>query len=199
MALTVASLRIGIGKVRNTLESEHLALSELDGRLGDGDLGLTLLKAFRQLDETAPTLEDDLGRAFGRCAMDVAKVASSSFGTLLATSFMAAAKGVKGQTEVPWSALSTMLDDALAAMMARGKAQLGEKTVLDAVASCAQAVKGIEDPAEQRTKAIEAVDAALQEFRDRPCMVGRARIFGDKTVGMDDPGMVAFRTMLGAL
>jgi dihydroxyacetone kinase-like protein len=199
MALTVQSLRTGIGKVRAVLETEYVALSELDGTLGDGDLGLTLVKAFRQLDDVAPSLEDDLGRAFGRCAMEVTKVASSSFGTLLATSLLAAGKRVKGQTSLPWSGLSTMLEDALAAMMARGKANLGEKTVLDAVAACANAVKGIDDPAEQRAKAVEAVDAALHEFHGRRCMVGRARIFGDKTVGMDDPGMVAFRTMLRAL
>jgi dihydroxyacetone kinase-like protein len=199
MALTVQSLRTGIGKVRAVLETEYVALSELDGTLGDGDLGLTLVKAFRQLDDVAPSLEDDLGRAFGRCAMEVTKVASSSFGTLLATSLLAAGKRVKGQTSLPWSGLSTMLEDALAAMMARGKANLGEKTVLDAVAACANAVKGIDDPAEQRAKAVEAVDAALREFHGRPCMVGRARIFGDKTIGMDDPGMVAFLTMLRAL
>jgi dihydroxyacetone kinase-like protein len=199
MALTVQSLRTGIGKVRAVLETEYVALSELDGKLGDGDLGLTLVKAFRQLDDVAPSLEDDLGRAFGRCAMEVTKVASSSFGTLLATSLMAAGKRVKGQTSLPWSELSMLLDDALAAMMARGKANLGEKTVLDAVAACANAVKGIDDPAEQRAKAVEAVDAALREFHGRPCMVGRARIFGDKTIGMDDPGMVAFLTMLREL
>ena len=131
--------------------------------------------------------------------MDVTKVASSSFGTLLATALLAAAKASKGRTELPWSELSKLLDDALAAMMARGKANLGEKTVLDALAACANAVRGIDDPAAQRARAVAAVDAALREFRDRPCMVGRARIFGDKTIGMDDPGMVAFRTMLGAL
>ena len=199
MALTVQSLRAGIGKVRAVLETEYVALSELDGKLGDGDLGLTLVKAFRQLEESGPTLEADLGRAFGRCAMEVTKVASSSFGTLLATSLLAAAKATKGRTELPWSELSVLLDEALAAMMARGKANLGEKTVLDAVAACADAVKGVDDPVEQRAKAVVAVDAALREFRGRPCLVGRARIFGDKTIGMDDPGMVAFRTILGAL
>ena len=199
MALTVQSLRAGIGKVRAVLETEYVALSELDGKLGDGDLGATLVKAFRQLEESAPALEADLGRALGRCAMDVTKVASSSFGTLLATALMAAAKATKGRTELPWSELSVLLDDALAAMMARGKANLGEKTVLDTVAACANAVKGVDDPAEQRVRAVAAVDAALREFRGRPCMIGRARIFGDRTIGMDDPGMVAFRTMLNAL
>ena len=48
-------------------------------------------------------------------------------------------------------------------------------------------------------RVVAAVDAALREFHRRPCLVGRARMFGDKTIGMDDPGMVAFRIMLGAL
>jgi dihydroxyacetone kinase-like protein len=129
----------------------------------------------------------------------VTKVASSSFGTLLATALMSAGKRAKGRTSLPWAELSVLLDDAVTAMMARGKANLGEKTVLDAVVACAQAVKGIDEPAEQRVRAVEAVDGALREFRDRPCMVGRARIFGDKTIGMDDPGMVAFQKMLHAL
>lgn len=199
MALTLASLQAGIGPMRRAIEAEHLALSELDGRLGDGDLGLTLVKAFRQLDEMAPTLDPDLGLALGRCAMGVSKVASSSFGTLLATSLMAAGKGVKGETAVPWTRLAPMLDAALAAMMARGKAQLGDKTLLDSVSACARAVEGLDDPALQRAKAVEAADAALREFRGRPCKVGRAGIFGDKTIGMDDPGMVAFSTLLRAL
>lgn len=199
MTLTVASLRLGIAGIRRAMEDEHLMLSELDGRLGDGDLGLTLVKAFRQLDELAPALEADLGLALGRCAMGVSKVASSSFGTLLATSLMAAGKGVKGETELPWSHLASMLDAALAAMMARGKAELGDKTLLDAVAACARAVDGIDDPAVQRARAVEAVDAALRSFRDRPCRIGRAGIFGERTIGMDDPGMVAFGTMLKAL
>lgn len=199
MALTVDSLRAGIGKVRAVLETEYVTLSELDGRLGDGDLGLTLVKAFRQLEEAAPALEDDLGRALGRCAMEVTKVASSSFGTLLATALMSAGKRAKGRTSLPWAEMSVLLEDAVTAMMARGKANLGEKTVLDAVVACARAVEGIDEPAEQRVRAVEAVDGALRKFRQRPCMVGRARIFGDKTIGMDDPGMVAFQKMLHAL
>lgn len=197
--LATASLKTGIARVRVALEDNYVSLSELDGQLGDGDLGLTLLKAFRQMDEIAPSLDDDLGRALGRCAVEVTKVASSSFGTLLATALMAAGKRVKGATAVPWSDLSPMLDEALTAMMSRGKSQLGEKTVLDAVSSCAKAIHGIDDPSVQHAAATEAVAATMAEFRGRPCLAGRARIFGDKSVGMDDPGMAAFTLMLTAV
>jgi len=106
---------------------------------------------------------------------------------------------VKGRTEMPWSELSALLGDALAAMMARGKAELGDKTVLDPLAASAAAIAGVDDPAAQHAKALAAVDQVLAEFRGRPCKIGRARIFGDKSVGIDDPGMVGFRAMLAAL
>jgi phosphoenolpyruvate---glycerone phosphotransferase subunit DhaL len=199
MGLTIAVLSAGVAKIRMELERDHELLTEADSRLGDGDLGITLLKAFRQLDEVAPSLASDLGQAFARCATEVSKVASSSFGTLIATAFIASAKRLKGRSEMPWEELSALLDDALTAMKARGKAELGDKTVLDALAPSARAVAGCDDPVRQLADARVAVDTALNEFRDRPCRIGRARIFGDKSIGMDDAGMVAFRFMLSAL
>lgn len=41
--------------------------------------------------------------------------------------------------------------------------------------------------------------AALDDFRDKPCKIGRARIFAERTIGMDDPGMVAFQVMLDGI
>lgn len=199
MEFTISALRTGTAKIRSALERDHDALTEIDGRLGDGDLGITLLKAFRQLDSMAPSLDADLGQALARCAVEVSKVASSSFGTLIATAFLAASKRLKGRVEMPWGELSALLGDALHAMKTRGKAELGDKTVLDALAASAQAVAGTDDPGRQLSEACTAVDATLSAFRDRPCRIGRARIFGDKSIGVDDPGMVAFRFMLSAL
>lgn len=199
MALTVESLKEGIGRILAEIESEHEGLTELDGKLGDGDLGITLLKAFRELDQMKASLPADLGQALMQCASAVARVSSSSFGTLLATGLMAVARETKGAESVEWSNLSSYLDKAVAAMSARGKASLGDKTVLDAVAAASAAAAALNDPAEIRSKALAGVDAALDEFRGKPNKVGRARIFAERTVGLDDPGMVAFRVMLAAL
>jgi dihydroxyacetone kinase-like protein len=84
-------------------------------------------------------------------------------------------------------------------MSARGKASLGDKTVLDAVSAAASVSAGLDDPAEIRSRVLPAVDAALDEFRGKPSKIGRARIFADRSIGLDDPGMVAFKVMLGAL
>ena len=112
---------------------------------------------------------------------------------------MAAAKLTKGRTEAAWSEVPGFLDKAVEAMMARGKASLGDKTVMDAVAGAAKAGDGKDDPAVLLAALRQGTDAALADFRDRPNKIGRARIFAERTVGMDDPGMVAFKVMIDAV
>lgn len=170
-------------------------LTEPDGRIGDGDLGITLLKAFRERDRTAPDLPDDVGQAFMAMASAVARASGSSFGTLLATSLMSAARATRGETAVDWARVPALMDAAGAAMAARSKASLGDKTVLDALDSAARAAEAAATPAEMAEAAHAGILAALDSFRDRLARMGRARIFGHRTVGIDDPGMVALREM----
>ena len=195
----MAALRQAIGGVLAELEVSHAMLTELDAKIGDGDLGVTLLKAFRELDRLKDGFPEDLGAALMQAAAAVMKVSSSSFGTLFASGLMATAKTTKGKTSVPLTALPSLLDGVVQAMMARGKASLGDKTVLDALDAGSRAMEGQTEPVAMREAAARAVDAALDTFRDKPNKVGRARIFGDKTEGLDDPGMVAVKVMIAGL
>lgn len=199
MAMTTASLRYAIGRNLAALENQADDLTSLDGQIGDGDLGITLLKAFRELDRIKETLPDDVGMALMQCAAAVSRVSSSSFGTLLATCLMTVAKQTKGRTASEWSEISGFLDKSVDAMIVRGKASLGDKTVMDAVKAVSVATEGKNDPVALVTAAKDGVDDALAAFRDKPNKVGRARIFAERTIGMDDPGMVAFKVMVEAL
>ena len=84
-------------------------------------------------------------------------------------------------------------------MIARGRGELGAKSVLDSLDAIARATEGLADPAAILAAADRAADAALDEFRDKPNRLGRARMFGDKSVGIDDPGMLAVRRLLDGL
>lgn len=199
MGFSTAHLRRAIAALRQKLEAEQSALNALDGQIGDGDLGITLVKAARALDELAPSLPPDLGAAFQQSAQAVMKVSSSSFGTLFASTLLAASKTLKGRSEAPWSEIPGLLRLAADTVAARGKASLGDKTVLDALDAAASATAGVDHPATLLAAARAATAQTLDAFRNRPCRIGRARIFGDKTVGLDDPGMKAFAVMLAAL
>jgi len=203
MALTTGVLADGVARIAAHMETVAEELNALDGQLGDGDLGVTMQRGGRELVKVLPTLPDDVGMALLACAQAVTRVSGSSYGTLLATGLMTAAKATRGRTEVPWSELSDLLRGALAAMMVRGKASLGDKTVLDVLDATARAVDGVAvdgvAAGEMLAAAGRAVDATMTRMRDQQARVGRARIFAERSVGLDDPGMRAFREMLRGL
>jgi dihydroxyacetone kinase-like protein len=181
------------------MERDFDMLNTADGALGDGDLGVTMTRGMRLVAERAAELPEDLGLALLQCTQAFTKSSGSSYGTLMATGLMAMAKALKGETAVPAARVSELVAAARDQMQARGKAELGGKTVLDSLDAVAQATAGKGDPAEIAAAAATAVDEALAVFRDRRATVGRARIFAEKSVGMDDPGMLAMNRIVKAI
>ncbi len=199
MPLTSAVLADGLARIAAHMETVADELNALDGQLGDGDLGVTMTRGGRALRDILPTLPADVGMALMAGAQAMTKVSGSSYGTLVATGLMAAAKATRGRTEVPWDETAALLRAALAAMMARGKASLGDKTVLDALDAAARGADGKSEPGEILAGAAAAVDATMAQMREMQAKVGRARIFGERSIGLDDPGMRAWREMLRGL
>jgi len=198
-ALTTAVLREALQRIVQKLEACADELNSLDAQLGDGDLGVTMVRGSRGVAAEIPNLPDDVGMALVKCAQAFTRLSGSTYGTLLATGLMSAAKATKGRTEVPWSEVSSLLAGALQAMSQRSGGQLGEKTVLDALEAARVATQGHDDPAALVAAADRAVAECLDRFRHQPARQGRARIFGEKSVGKDDPGMVALQRMIEAL
>lgn len=199
MTLTVADLRGAIDRLVVAMARDFDALNTADGALGDGDLGVTLTRGTKAMQEAAPTLPEDLGQALLACAQAFTRTSGSSYGTLMATGLMSMAKALKGRTGVEASEVSALIAGARDAMQARGKAELGGKTVLDSLDAMASAVAGLSDPAEVASAAVDAVTRAQAAMKDKPATVGRARIFGEKTIGMDDPGMIAMTAIAAAI
>ncbi len=199
MPLTTPVLAEGLKRIAAHMETVADELNALDGQLGDGDLGVTMTRGGRALSDILPTLPADVGMALMACAQAMTKVSGSSYGTLLATGLLAAAKATRGRTKVPWSETAALLRTALESMMTRGKASLGDKTVLDALDAAATAAEGKADPAEILRDATSAVEATLDRMRNVQAKIGRARIFGERSVGLDDPGMRAIKEVLRGL
>lgn len=171
-------------------------LNEADARLGDGDTGSMLVRLADALSKVDAAGADDLGAAFALYARAAAGATGSSLGTLVATALLAMSRAAKGRRELDWKELSPLLDGALDAMMRRGGAALGDKTILDAIHAVAVATRGAEDAAAVREAANAATARALADFRDKPNRIGRARMFAERSVGQDDPGMLACHLLL---
>ena len=174
-------------------------LNELDGRLGDADLGATLAKCATLVEQALPELPDTLEGMLRRCAQACAKASGSSFGTLLTVALMTSAKRCAGIEALDRSALAALLGEIVDTLAARGGASLGDKTVLDSLDAVRQALAEAPEGTALRPLACEAAQTALDAFRDRSNRIGRARMFADKTIGLDDPGMVALLRMVQSL
>ena len=197
--ITTDSIKTAATKIAQLMEESADELNAADGLLGDGDLGITMVRGFREIIEVRDSLPDDVGMALFQCAKAFTKSSGSSYGTLLATGLMTVAKKKKGQQEIQVEEISALLNDALDAMKQRGKAELGDKTVLDVISASSQAAKDQSDGSSVLKAINDAVTSTIDEFRSRQSKIGRARIFSEKSIGLDDPGMLAFRKMLEAL
>lgn len=194
--LDAADIAAAIGRVAEAMRNAAAELNAADGALGDGDLGVTVSRGFAEM--AAAPLPADLGAAFLDCAKAMQRVSSSSFGTLLATGFMAAAKTCKGRSSIEIAEIAGLVDAALAAMMARGKGQLGDKTVLDVLKAVTEAAED-SPPADVYARSLAAARDTLETFKAKPNKLGRARMFGAASVGLYDPGQLAAVRIIEAL
>jgi dihydroxyacetone kinase-like protein len=198
-ALTAAALRAALLHVASRLDGAADELNERDAAVGDGDLGVTVVRGARGITEALPSAPDDIGVLLLQCAQAFTKTSGSTFGTLVATGLMAAGKATRGKSEIPWAEVSSVLGAALNAMASRGKAQLGDKTMLDGVEALRRATEGQTDPSVMLSGAVAEIARALDVLRDKPARQGRARIFAEKTVGSDDPGMIVVQRVVEEL
>ena len=176
-------------------------LCQLDGAMGDGDQGVTMAIGFGAIQAALPALQgQDIGTILTTSGLAFNGTAASTIGALLATAWLRAGKEVKGKTEIGLTDLAAMAAAASAGIQERGKAQLGDKTVLDALAPT---VAALQTAAAQGTplptalaQALAAAEAGLAATIPLKAKVGRAAWIAERSVGHQDPGATSFYLML---
>ena len=117
-------------------------LCELDGAMGDGDQGVTMAIGFGAIARRLAALADqDIGTILTKSGLAFNGTAASTIGALFATACLRAGKEVKGKTAIGLADLAAMAAAACAGIQERGKAQVGDKTVLDALAPTVAALQ----------------------------------------------------------
>ena len=197
--MRVADIAGGVDRAHRAMAGLEQELNRADAALGDGDTGGMLARVLARMADAGAAAAPDVGAALSLLAKAALAGTGSSLGTLMATGLLAVARQTQGQAEVDWRRLGDLLGAARDAMMARGGAQLGDKTVLDAIDAVATACAGLSDPTAIAAAARTAANQALESYRDRPCKIGRARMFAERSVTLDDPGMLAFARLVDAV
>lgn len=199
MILDATCLHAAVVRINAAMPDIAVELNQADAGLGDGDAGNMLARLIDGLARSEAAGQDLPGllATYARAAM---ASTGSSLGTLVATALSASSRSASGKPEVSDPAdIAVLLVTARDAMLKRGGSSLGDKTVIDAIDAVATALASASGTQSGLTVAAAAAAGALTEFRGRPCRIGRARMFGDKSIGLDDPGMLAVARLTAVL
>ncbi len=193
-----------IGRVSEALIEQSEYLTELDQAVGDGDAGITLSKvADALLAYIADTPIEDVGTWFAGAGLAVNRAASSTLGTLTATALMSAGKTVKGKPGITVEDTALMFEAAVAGIQHRGKAELGDKTIVDALHPASEAYRAAvtsgSSVEEAGLKALEAAEEGRDRVTPLRSRIGRAAWVGERTEGKVDPGCAALVIVLRAI
>ena len=166
-----------------------------DGKIGDGDLGITILNGLEEINNNIEKFTDDLSTNFMLCSQAFVKKSGSSFGTLIAFSFMNISKNLKGKNTCDNKDIITMIDTAMSTIQERGKTKVGDKTILDTLDFILRNLKATKDNINYPKVFKLSTKEALDAFKGKKILIGRARMFEDKTKDLDDPGMLALHKL----
>ena len=179
-------------KLLEEAKNSYDDFNSADGKIGDGDLGVTVLHGLEEVNNNVSKFSDDMGANFMLCSHAFVKKSGSSFGTLIAFSFMNISKNLKGKTECNHDDIISIFETALKTILERGKTNLGDKTIAD---SLDLIIKNLKDNQNYAEVFKSSTKQALEDFKGKKIKIGRARMFEDKTMDLDDPGMFALNRL----
>lgn len=193
-----------IQRACNALNAQSEYLTSLDQEMGDGDTGITLSKvADALLIYVEANPEDDIGKLLMSAGMAGNKAAPSTLGTLTATGLMRAGKVVKGKSEIEAEDVVLMFNAGVEGIQQRGKANLGDKTIVDTMHPSAEAfaaaIAAGASLSEAGDEALQAAEAGRDSVTPLRSKIGRASWLGERTEGKLDPGCEAFVIALKAV
>ena len=183
-------------KLLSQAKKSYDEFNAADGKIGDGDLGVTILNGLEEINNNKSNFKDDMENNFMVCSQAFVKKSGSSFGTLIAFSFMNISNNLKGKTSCNHDDIINIFETALKTIQERGKTKLGDKTIAD---SLDLIIKKLKDNNSNYSEVFKsATKQALENFKGKKILIGRARMYEDKTKDLDDPGMLALNRLTEA-
>ena len=179
-------------KLLEEAKNSYDDFNSADGKIGDGDLGVTILHGLEEVNKNVIKFSDDMSANFMICSQAFVKKSGSSFGTLIAFSFMNISKNLKGKTVCSHKDIVAIFETALKTILERGKTNLGDKTIAD---SLNLIIKSLKDNQNYAEVIKSSTKQALEDFKGKKIKIGRARMFEDKTMDLYDPGMFALHRL----
>lgn len=185
------------------IQSKDL-LTEIDSQIGDGDHGIGMERGMKKAKETLLSMETgenvyDLFQAMGKTMlMSMGGASGVIFGTL----FLGGARNKPASAMLDTAGMAALMSDSLAQIKERGKAQVGDKTMVDALEPAVERMKDLApqgDWVEMMAQAAQAAQAGMEATKQYQAKYGRAKSLMERAIGHQDAGAtstwILFRAM----
>jgi dihydroxyacetone kinase-like protein len=178
-------------------------LTQLDAAIGDADHGANMDRGFKAVINKMPEISDkDIGTIFKTVGMTLISTVGGAGGPLYGTFFLQAGMKTAGKMELTLADWAIVLEAALAGVIMRGKAELGDKTMVDALTPAVNSLKQAVENNTPLNQALEqSAEAAKQGMEGTIPLVarkGRASYLGERSAGHQDPGSTSSYLILKA-
>ena len=182
---------------------ERQRLTELDSAVGDGDFGISLDRGFTAVQaELSANPPADLRSVFQNVASVLIRTMGGTSGPLLGTFFLRAAAACAGKSELAPADVVALFQAGVEGLQQRGKAEPGDKTMLDAWLPAVDAMRrALEDGsglAEILERGAAAAQAGMRATISMQARKGRASYLGDRSIGHQDAGATGSYLLLNA-
>jgi phosphoenolpyruvate---glycerone phosphotransferase subunit DhaL len=176
-------------------------LTKLDGAIGDGDHGTNMDRGMKKvLERLEATDGDDIGASLKAVGMALVSSVGGAAGPLYGTLFLQMGQATAGKSELDLAAFTYALDAGVQGVVKRGKAEPGDKTMVDALGPAVEALRNADgdDVAGALQRAAEAAREGMEATVPMVARKGRASYLGERSAGHQDPGATSSHLLLEA-
>lgn len=190
--------------VAAVLEENKVYLTDLDAAIGDADHGINMDRGFKKVLSQLPGVVDkDIGSILKTAGMALISSVGGAGGPLYGTLFMRAGMATDAKYELTDQDLVALFQAAVDGVVQRGKAQLGDKTMVDALSPARdvfqKAIGQGSGTLEALRQSVAAAEQGMQETIPMLAKKGRASYLGERSIGHQDPGATSSYLILKAL
>ena len=188
-------------EIQVVIDSHALEIEKLDQEIGDGDHIFNIQRGIKLVVELEPIIKDlPMSKALNQIAMKILSGIGGSSGALFGTLFMTMAKSSNIDDAIDYKKAIEMFAFGVEAVKQRGKADVGEKTMMDVLIPVADCLKkGIQNnknPKDLMREAIETAEKGMLSTKNLLATKGRASFLGKRSIGHIDPGARSSQLMI---
>ncbi|MCQ8212868.1 dihydroxyacetone kinase subunit DhaL [Cetobacterium somerae] len=187
-------LIILVDKIADVIYENKDYLSELDRVIGDSDHGVNLSRGFQKIKEEKESLKNlSYSDFFNKIAMILISNVGGASGAIYGTGLMKVAQSLKGTNKLDRENIIKAADAMVEGIKMRGKAQCGEKTMLDTIVPVVETLK--ENKNEELNELLKKIQIiaknGVDSTKDMKATKGRASYLGERSIGHLDPGAMS--------